>query len=139
VGNKSGESDLLVGLGRTRTEQGLYEQAAGTLEQALAMSRELGDLGMEAHALNALGDVACRTGDTSKARQYHATALRLASETDSSLEQAHAQSGLARASEGDGDSVTARRHWQEALTRYTAIGAPEADEVRARLGKAGDY
>jgi hypothetical protein len=28
----------------------------------------------------------------------------------------------------------ARQHWQQALTLYAELGAPEADEVRARLG-----
>ena len=32
----------------------------------------------------------------------------------------------------------ARHHWQEALTCYVAIGAPEADEIRARLAMADD-
>jgi hypothetical protein len=54
------------------------------------------------------------------------------------MEQARAHSGLARACEADGDSLQARRHWQEALTHYTAIGAPEAREIRDRLAMAGD-
>jgi tetratricopeptide (TPR) repeat protein len=97
------------------------------------MSREMGDPGREAHALNSLGDVLGLTGDTGQARKYHATALRLASETDSPLEEARAHSGLARACEADGDSVKALHHWQEALTHYTAIGRPEAREIRTKL------
>ena len=30
----------------------------------------------------------------------------------------------------------ARRHWQEALTLYTDLGAPEADQVRTQLTTA---
>jgi transcriptional regulator with XRE-family HTH domain len=36
------------------------------------------------------------------------------------------------------DLEQGRYHWREALTRYTAIGAPEAGEIRARLARAGD-
>jgi hypothetical protein len=32
----------------------------------------------------------------------------------------------------------ARHHWQQALTRYAAIGAPEGGEIPARLAMAGD-
>jgi len=54
------------------------------------------------------------------------------------LVQARAHSGLARASQADGDWLRARHHWQEALTRYAAIGAPEAHEIRARLAMADE-
>ena len=69
---------------------------------------------------------------------YHAAALRLASQVGSPLEQARAHSGLARVCQAGGDSPRARHHWQEALTRYTAIGAPEADAIRTQLALAGD-
>jgi hypothetical protein len=32
-----------------------------------------------------------------------------------------------------GDLRQARRHWREALSLYTELGAPEAEEVRAKL------
>lgn len=108
------------------------------IERALAVFREIGDAGMETEALNGLGEVLFRTGDADKAREHHATALRLASEADVPLEQARAHSGLARVSQASGDLVQARHHWQEALTRYEAIGAPEADDIRTRLATVGD-
>jgi Tfp pilus assembly protein PilF len=77
-------------------------------------------------------------GDTDKARSHHAAALRLASGASEPREQARAHSGLARAYQADGDSFMARYYWQQALTGYTAIGAPEADQVRAQLATPGD-
>jgi tetratricopeptide (TPR) repeat protein len=97
------------------------------------MSREIGDRDLEANALNGLGDFHLLTGNADKARAHHAAALRLASATDSSRQQARAHSGLARACQADGDPAQAWRHWQEALTRYAAIGAPEADQVLAEM------
>jgi tetratricopeptide (TPR) repeat protein len=89
-------------------------------------------------AINSLGNLLLHTGELEKARAHHAAALRLASEADSPLRQAHAHSGLARTYDTDGDPPQARHHWQEALTIYDAISAPEADEIRARLATVGD-
>jgi tetratricopeptide (TPR) repeat protein len=138
AGDTIGESHVLARLGEVYIGFGRYEQAAGNFERALAKSREIGDPGMEADSLNGLGEVLFRTGDTDKARAYHAAALRLAPEAGPPLVQARAHSGLARACQVGGDLAQARHHWQQALTRYTAIGAPEADEIRARLTAAGD-
>jgi tetratricopeptide (TPR) repeat protein len=91
---------------------------------------------LEAVALNGLGNVLFQAGDADQAHERHAAALRLASKADAPREQARAHSGLARACQAGGDQAQARYHWQEALTHYTAIGAPEADQVRAELAKA---
>lgn len=66
-------------------------------------------------------------------RGRHAAALRLVSQADAPREQAHAHSGLARACQASGDPAQALSQWQEALTRNTTIGAPEASEIRALL------
>jgi len=138
TGNTRGESDALVRLGEVYLGLGGYEQAAGHFEQALAMSREISARIVEADALNGLGEVHFRTGEAGKARAHHTVALRLASEAGVPLEQARAHSGLARACQADGNPLQARHHWQQALTHYAAIDAPEADEIRARLATAGD-
>ena len=138
MGDTSGEAESLVRLGEVYLGLGRHEHAAGNFEQALTVFRETGHRVLEADALNGLGDVFFRTGEAGKARAHHAAALRLASEADAPLEQARAHSGLARACLADGNSPQARHHWQQALTRYAAIGAPEAREIRARLATAGD-
>jgi tetratricopeptide (TPR) repeat protein len=138
IGDTSGEAESLVRLGEVYLGLGRYEHAAHNFEQALAMSRDTGHRVVEAEALNGLGDVFFRTGDAGKARPLHDAALRLATEARAPLEQARAHSGLARACQADGKSPQARHHWQQALTRYAAIGAPEADEIRARLAIDGD-
>jgi DNA-binding SARP family transcriptional activator/tetratricopeptide (TPR) repeat protein len=134
---RGGEAEVLCMLGEVHLELGGYQQAAGNFEQALDISRAVGDPILEADALNGLGKLLLsQTGDAESARAHHATALRLVSETNSPREQAHAHDGLARAYQAGGDPVQARHHWQEALTRYAAIGAPEADDIRAQLAKA---
>jgi tetratricopeptide (TPR) repeat protein len=138
IPSKGGEAETLVKLGEVYQALGRYEQAAGTFEQVLAISYEIGDPVLEAVALNGLGDVLFQAGDADKARERHAAALELVSKADAPREQARAHSGLARAYEASGDPVQARSHWQEALTRYTAIGAPEASQIRARLAGPGE-
>jgi hypothetical protein len=51
-------------------------------------------------------------------------------------EQARAHRGLARSYYADGDADQARHHWQQALALYTALDAPEADQIRAQLSTA---
>jgi DNA-binding SARP family transcriptional activator len=138
MGDKGDEAEILASLGGVYLGLGRYKQAAGSFEQALAMSREIGYRVLEADAQNGLGDVLFQTGEADKARAHHATALRLASEADAPQQQAHAHGGLARTCQASGDLLQARHHWQQALTRYIAIGAPEAREIRARLATASD-
>lgn len=133
MGDTSGEAEALISLGEAYLGLGRYEQAIGNFERAMALSREIGDPGLEANAQNGLGDALFLTGDIGKARAHHVVAIRLASQADAPAHEARAHSGLARVYQADGDSDQARHHWQEALTRYVAIGAPEAAEIRARL------
>jgi tetratricopeptide (TPR) repeat protein/transcriptional regulator with XRE-family HTH domain len=138
IGSAHGESRTLIWLGEAYLRLGCHEQAAGFFELGLTICRETGIQVTEAEALNGLGDVHFQTGDVGKAREHHTAALRLASEADVPFNQARAHGGLARACQADGNSPQARHHWQQALTRYDAIGAPEAREIRARLATAGD-
>jgi tetratricopeptide (TPR) repeat protein len=138
MGDIASESEILANLGDAYLGLGRYEQAAGHFERALATFREIGDPILEGAALNGLADVLSQTGHTDRARAHHATALRLASETNCRSSKPRAHNGPARAYHADGDSHQARHDWQEALTRYAAIGAPEARDIRARLAMTGD-
>ena len=138
MGHAGSEAECLIRLGEVYLELGRYDHAAGNFKQAQAVFRDTSDPVMEAGALNGLGNVLVQIGETDKAPANHAAALRLASGAGTPLQQANAHSGLARACHADGDSSQARHHWQQALTRYAAIGAPEADEIRARLAIIAD-
>jgi hypothetical protein len=86
-------------------------------------------------ALNGLGETLLADGHRD-AREPHATALDLAGQTDNGYEQARAHHGLARAYQSAGQPGQARHHWQHALTEFTRLGTPEADQVRAQLAEA---
>jgi tetratricopeptide (TPR) repeat protein len=87
----------------------------------------------EAWALNVLGTILLDTGQPDGALIRHADALRLAAETGNRKLEADAHSGLGHAHQRVGDPATARRHWQQALSRYTELGSTEAAVIRAHL------
>jgi len=66
----------------------------------------------------------------------HLAAFDRAVQAGDRYEQARAQHCLGRLYQATGDTDLARRHWQEALTRYADLGVPEAEEVRAKLARA---
>jgi tetratricopeptide (TPR) repeat protein len=137
TGYQVGEAAALTGLGEVDLRQGHYQAAARQLFKALALSREARARTAELAALNLLGEVSLATGDSGQAREHHASALALACHVGDTHVQARAHDGLARAHQADRDFGQARHHWQQALTIYTKRGAPEADQVRARLTAAG--
>jgi tetratricopeptide (TPR) repeat protein/transcriptional regulator with XRE-family HTH domain len=129
----NGEAYVLGNLGGACLRQGRHQQATGYLRQALDIFRQTGEPTGEALALNGLGDVLLATGEPGQARAWHTAALDLASQIGDKYEQARARDGLGRGHHAAGDSGQARRHWEQALALYTGLGAPEADQVRARL------
>jgi DNA-binding SARP family transcriptional activator/tetratricopeptide (TPR) repeat protein len=133
IGNRSGEARALIALGDADLRQGRYEQAANYQRQSLAMCREIGYQSGEVSALNALGEVFLATGQSSDALAQYTAALSGAARNGEKYEQAHAHNGLAHAYHASGGLDQARRHWNEALTLYITLGAPEADQVRVCL------
>jgi DNA-binding SARP family transcriptional activator len=138
IGDRPGEAHVLADLGGVNLRQDRYREAAAHVDQALVLYRETGDRTGEAEALNSLGEVLLAAGDPGRARSQHATALGLAGQIGDEYEQARAHDGLARAHQASGNPAQAWRHWQQALARYSDLGVPEADRVRAQLTAARD-
>ena len=70
------EADALIYLGREQQLTGDYPAAAGGLQQALELHRDLGNLNGRPHALSSLGVVNQETGDyPAAASQQQALAL----------------------------------------------------------------
>jgi len=136
IGDRASEADILASLGVVDIRQGRYQQAGDRLRQALAQCRATGDLSRQALALNGLGEVLLATGRSADSRTQHAAALSMAVQVGEKYEQARAHDGLASTYQASGDAARARRHWQQAVTLYTGLGAPEADQARARLTTA---
>jgi len=140
TGNRLGEAHALTELGGTDQRLGRYQQAADHLKQALALLRETGDRAGEgeAEALNGLGEIQLAVGQPGKARAQHAAALELAGQVGDPYQQARAHAGLASACHANGDLDQARRHWEQAHTRYAELGVPEADKIFTHLAALDD-
>jgi DNA-binding SARP family transcriptional activator/Tfp pilus assembly protein PilF len=125
----------LVCLGLIDLREGRHEHAASRFRQALKLSREAGDRCGEAEALHGLGEVFLITGQTDRAiARYHA-ALDLASAIDDKYEQARALCGLADSHHAAGEPVQAHHEWRQAVALFSALGTPEADDIRDRLAR----
>jgi tetratricopeptide (TPR) repeat protein len=133
LGDRQGEADIDSALGLVDARQGHYRQAISRLRPALASYQELGDPSGQAITLNALGEVLLAAGRPADARTQYAAALDQAARAGEKYEQARAHHGLASACQASGDLPEAHRHGQEALTLYTYLGLPEADQVRPGL------
>ena len=132
-GSRRSEARALAEFGDVCRLRGDYQQAADCQQQALTLSRQIGDRGGEAEALNGLGEVLLATMDSAGSRAHHFEALTVASQTGDKHGQARAHEGIGYACQADGDLTQGQHHWREALALYAAIGAPEADRVRAQL------
>ena len=84
-------------------------------------------------ALISMGELLLATGHPAEARTRYSEALSLAARAGEKYEQARAHQGLASSYQHSGDTRRAHRHLREALTRYTELGAPEAEQVHAEL------
>lgn len=138
IGDRISEADVLAYLGVTDLRQGHHRQAVGYLERAWAVSEETGDLSSQANTLNGLGELLLATGQHAVARARHAAALTVAVKASETHQQARAHAGLSAACRACGDLDGALHHQQRALALYTRLGAPEADQIRARLADTDD-
>ena len=133
TGDLTGEASALPDLGRAYQRQGLFEEAVGCYQRALALFRETGDRTGEAEARNGVAEILLATGRPDEAQVAYTAALALAGQLGEAYEQARAHHGLAAALHAVGDDGLARHHRGCALELYSALGAPEADAVRAEL------
>jgi len=133
TGNRFCEARAEACFGLVRLRQDRPRQAAGRLRRSLALHREAGNPSGQAEALNGLGEALLAARQAGPARTRHADALALAIRAGDRYEQARAHRGLARACLAAGDAGQAGRHWRQALAGYSALGIPEAEQVRAEI------
>jgi DNA-binding SARP family transcriptional activator len=132
--NRKGAADRLTSLGQIGVRRAEYQQAIGYLRQALALFRQVGDQYGETVTLRTLAEALLGAGRPAEARAALEQALQLAAETGNTYQQACARRELAENYHSAGEDEHARHHWRQALDLYTDLGAPEAEQVRSRLG-----
>jgi tetratricopeptide (TPR) repeat protein len=133
AGDRVVEAAALDNLGIVYSRQGRHQEAAEQHQLALILFREIGDRGGEAKALNSFGETRLRMGQPQDAFIQHTAALTVATEIGDRYEQARAYSGLAHTYYSIDDPEQARDNWRQALTHYTDLALPEADNIRAAL------
>jgi len=101
---------------------GDHPAAAASLQRALALFGDLGDLHGQAYALNALGVVQQETGDYPAAAASQRRALALFREIGHRLGRAYALNDLGLVQQQTGDYPAAAAGHQQALALFTDLG-----------------
>ncbi len=103
------------------------------LHKKKAISRKIGDRGLEIETLNTLGETLQALGQPELALVHHRAAADLAEAAGERFELARAVDGGAGALDLLGDREEACSWWRRALGIYAALGVPETERVRERL------
>jgi tetratricopeptide (TPR) repeat protein/transcriptional regulator with XRE-family HTH domain len=138
IDNPTGIAVGMSNLGEVSLRQGDYARAIGYLRQALALVRHAGYQNGEILTLRSLAEALHGAGQPGAARAELTAALQLAAQTGNIHQQASAHRDLGDSWQAAGQDDQARHHWQEAVTLYTQLGAPESEQVRARLAALDD-
>ncbi|WP_333775010.1 AfsR/SARP family transcriptional regulator [Streptomyces sp. IBSBF 3136] len=133
LGHTGGEAHALSNLGNALARQGSHEEAAEHQRQALVLFRRTGEPYGEAGALNGLGEALHGSGRLTGALEAHASALEVARAIGEQEEQARAHIGTALVHQTRGERAEAIDHLRQALSLYTALGSPRAEEARKAL------
>ncbi|WP_370963787.1 BTAD domain-containing putative transcriptional regulator [Amycolatopsis sp. cg9] len=120
---------VLATLGGAYAGLGRHEEADDHFRRALEFAKTGRDTNLEISALNEFA--ATKTG--TEAIAWYEQALALAERTGHLRERAVAHHGLGRAHRAAGSGSEAQAHLEAALTAYTELGGPGADEVRGLL------
>ncbi|MER5636387.1 BTAD domain-containing putative transcriptional regulator [Kitasatospora sp. NPDC002227] len=134
-GNPAEETAGLSNLANLLQDLGRYEEAVEHLEQALAISQEAGLRHYEGIILCNLGDVYNDMRQLVTAEAWLRAALPPLREVGDRHTEAVALGHLARSLTCSGRHQQAKALLHEALAIFTELDAPEAAEIRARLGE----
>jgi DNA-binding SARP family transcriptional activator/tetratricopeptide (TPR) repeat protein len=139
AGDRVAEAGAIDGLGVVAMHQGRYDVAVSHHQQALSMFRDAGDRRGAAISLANLGAVCDRQGHHQQALRYYEQALGLFRQVGERANEASMLANIGHEIKdriGLGAASAARSHWQQALELFAELGAPECDQVRARLPAA---
>jgi tetratricopeptide (TPR) repeat protein/transcriptional regulator with XRE-family HTH domain len=139
TGDRQGEARTLADRCQVALRQGNNALAADLGRQAVSLSQDIDDRSGLAGALSALGDSLLATGQPDQASAEYLAALHTATAVGDKLEQARAHHGLARSYHAAGKADQAGEHLQAALTQYTDLDAPEADQILTQIATDTAY
>jgi tetratricopeptide (TPR) repeat protein/transcriptional regulator with XRE-family HTH domain len=136
AGNRAGQAAALNALGYGHAMLGEPQRARPFCRQALALNQEVGlHRGEEAHAWDSLGYVEHQLGHHRDAADCYQSALSLFRELGDRFNEAEILTHLGDARHAAGDQQQARDAWQQALVILDDLRHPNADQIRAKLGR----
>jgi tetratricopeptide (TPR) repeat protein len=110
-----------------------YDEAFGALSEALLVFREVRQQFWEGMALFRMSEVQLAAGNHRQAATLAEQSLVVLRQSAGTWRQANAVLVLGKALNALGQVDRARACWHDALTEFTALGSPEADEARRLL------
>ncbi|MET8132260.1 BTAD domain-containing putative transcriptional regulator [Streptomyces sp. NPDC005251] len=138
IGSAWGEGIALSNLGDAYQRLGRFDEAVDCLDQALAILRVNGNRWVEGVTLDILGTVHRRLRRHDAAVEYHLQALRTHRDIGNRWGEGHTLSNLGDVHLDAQEPEAARDSWLQALAIFVEFDHPDAETVRARLGRLED-
>ncbi|ROT29411.1 BTAD domain-containing putative transcriptional regulator [Micromonospora sp. HM5-17] len=135
AGHQDGQAGALNSVGWCQALLGRHREAVSHCEQALLLHRKTGNRGGEASALDSLGYAHHLLGEHGPAIGYLRQAVALNRELGRWTQEAEALHHLGDAQDAAGAGAAADESWRQALAILDRLGHPEAETVRAKLGR----
>jgi len=137
AGDRPGQAQALNSVGWLSAVVGDHQQAISHCEQSLDLFRDLGSQEGEASALDSLGHAHQQVGHHAEATACYQQALGLHRAAGSRWGVGDTLGHLGDTCHAAGKPEEARAFWEEALAILADLNAPEADQIRAKLGDLG--
>jgi tetratricopeptide (TPR) repeat protein len=124
-------------IGEALRDLGRYDDALRELTRARLAFAALSEPYLETRTLTSLAQTLLLAGRATEAVAELTTALETAARLGAGYEQARISRHLGTAARQLGDLTAARRYLEDAISRFEAAGAPDADDVRRELAALG--
>jgi tetratricopeptide (TPR) repeat protein len=137
VGNPRGVALQDLGMGHALNLSGDHRRAVECLLQAAELIDAEVDGLTFGRVLVRLGEAYSGLGDLGKAKQALRDAVEVMRQHDAPLYEARARESLAQIEHDEGDTQAAVSNLKRALSIYSLLRSPQADQIGARLDELG--
>jgi DNA-binding SARP family transcriptional activator/tetratricopeptide (TPR) repeat protein len=131
IGDRACEAHALNNLGNIHRLAGRLTQATRYQQQARQVADLIVDPKLRTQLYLDRGETAWAAGDGDGALHAYRAALDMSAGMGARVQRARANHNIAAVLHATGQHVPT--HWQDALTEFTELGLPEADEMREEL------